>query len=677
VSTVPARQLATSVLASIALAVSLQSLYACQSSVDRAIPKPQTADLIISGGRILTLGEPGTVEAVAVCDGRVLAIGDLATVAELRDPVTVDYDLEGKVLAPAFVDHHVHLLNLGLALLHRTEPSLTFVDLSGFGTLEGIGDEIAKRATALPIGTWILGQGWSQGVWGAIQLPTNDVLNAAAPVDPVYLTRVDAHAGWANARAFAVAGIDAATPDPSGGRFIRDAGGEPSGVLLERANELLRPALPEPSPDEVRRAFRMAAEALAAQGVTEVFDAGFLGPPGIVDLSIDLEWYLSRLVEADSKAPLPLRIHLMIPAPSALAERVVADPERFRRLTPRIGVTHIKLFVDGALGSRGAFLSHPYADDPTTSGIPRMDDEEIRRWVLAALDAGFDVAAHAIGDAAVDTTLDVYEEILRERTHIPPTRLRIEHLSYARPGDFARAADLGILIVVNPDFVVPDDSGYTMAASRVGSEHSEHLYVLGRLAVAGARLAFGSDYFSAPGEPMLGFYCATTRQNRNGLPTNGWHPREKLSRIEALRIQTRLWPPGGGPPERGGLTVGGRADLAVLSADPLAVEVSAILGISVEATFLGGTITYAEVSDGISQWRPESRLPPPARRATRGSTEISRSEMGLRTAGREDRDEARIVVGDTVSGRPADPILVVGSRKRAPSFPARGHPSNP
>lgn len=593
----PPQRLLRGAVLSIAFAVSLQPLCGCVSSVEVPAPATQTADLIISGGLVLTLGEPPTVEAIAIRDGRILTMGDLETVAELRGPATVDSDLTGRVLAPAFVDHHVHLLNLGLALLHRAEPSPTFIDLGGIGTLEGIGGEVGRRAAALPADTWILGQGWSQGVWGAVLLPTSRVLSSAAPEHPVYLTRVDGHAGWANATAFAAAGIDAATPDPQGGRIIRERDGEPSGVLLERANELLRPVLPEPSPVEVRRAFRLAAEALASQGVTEVYDAGFLGPPGIVDLSLDLEWYLTRLVEADLEAPLPLRIHLMVPAPSALAGRIVADPDRYRQLTPRIGVTHLKLFIDGALGSRGALLTHPYADDPTTSGVERMDDEEVRRWVVAALDAGFDVAAHAIGDAAVNSALDVYEEILCERPHIPPTRLRIEHFSYAGPGDFARAAALGIVTVANPDFVAPDDSGHTMAASRVGSEHSEHLYVLGRLAAAGARLAFGSDYFSAPAEPLLGFYCATTRQNRNGLPIGGWHPREKLSRIEALSTHTRLWPAGGGEPERGGLSVGGRADVVVLSADPLSVETSAILGIEVETTFLDGAITHDERSN--------------------------------------------------------------------------------
>jgi predicted amidohydrolase YtcJ len=549
---------------------------------------PTTADLIFSGGRILTLGEPASIEAVAVGDGLILAMGDQATVERLRGPDTVDYHLAGGVLAPAFVDHHVHLLNLGLALLYRAEPSPTFIDLAESRSLEAIGEAVQERTTALAPGTWILGQSWSQGAWGASELPTHEVLSEAAPAHPVFLTRVDGHAGWANNEALRRSGIDAETPDPPGGVIRRAPDGGPNGVLLERANELLRSLLPEPSPAEIRGAFRLAAEALSAQGVTEVFDAGFLGAPGIVDLSLDFEQYLAHLVETDLEAPLPLRVHLMVPAPSSLAERIVADPEGYRRLTPRVGVTHIKLFVDGALGSRGAWLSHPYADDSTTTGIERMSREAVKREVVATLDAGLDVATHAIGDAAVKRALDVYEEILGERSGLRPERLRIEHFSYAQPEDFERAAQLGIVAVVNPDFVAPDDHGLAMEDARVGLKNSERVYALGRLEEAGAQLAFGSDYFSAPGEPLLGFFGATARGNSHGLPVDGWHPDERLSRIESLRIQTRLWPPGGGASERGGLAVGGRADFVVLTANPLTVEASAILGIGVEATFLDG-----------------------------------------------------------------------------------------
>jgi predicted amidohydrolase YtcJ len=565
----------------------------CAGPFEASRTSESAAVIFIAGnGRILTLGEPASVEAVAVGEGRLLALGDRADVEPYRGPETLEFDISGKVLAPAFVDHHVHLLNLGFSLLHRATPSTTFIDLDGLSSLAAIADQVEARANALPDGTWILGQSWSQGAWGAAELPTDDVLSAAAPDHPVYLTRVDGHAGWLNARALYLAEIDTETPDPQGGTIRRTSDRAPSGVLLERANELLRPLLPEPSPAEIRRAFRLGAEALAAQGVTEVFDAGFLGLPGVVDLRLDFERYLMLLVEADRESPLPLRVHVMVPAPSALADRIEADPASYRRLTPRVGVSHVKLFADGALGSRGAWLSHPYADDPATTGVERMSHLDIRDETVRALDAGFDVATHAIGDAAVERTLDVYEEILRERPQLRPRRLRVEHFSYAKPEDFDRAAALGVVLVVNPDFVAPDDHGRAMEDARVGPERSDRVYALGRLAAAGARLGFGSDYFVAPGAPLLGYYAATTRRNGNGLPAAGWHPEERLSRVESLRVQTRLWPAGGGEPERGGLAVGGRADLVVLTADPLTVEESAILQVGVEATFLDGVPTF-------------------------------------------------------------------------------------
>jgi predicted amidohydrolase YtcJ len=577
---------------SVVLAASLQPLYGCVSAFDRPATGQQAADLIISGGTILTLGEPATAGAIAVGNGRILALGDGATIEPLRGPGTIGYDLAGRVLAPAFIDHHVHLLNLGLALLYQVEPSPTFVDLGGLRSTAAIAEQVRARAAVLPSGTWILGQGWSQGAWGSGALPTHEILSAAAPNHPVFLTRIDAHAGWVNEEALRTAAIAAATPDPQGGTIRRMPDRSPSGVLLERANELLRPFVPEPSRAEVRRAFHLAAEALAARGVTEVFDAGFLGVPGIVDLSLDFERYLKLLVEADLESPLPLRIHLMVPAPSALAARIAAGPSPYRHLTPRIDVTHIKLFADGALGSRGAWLSHPYADDATTVGIERMSRRAIEREAVTALDAGLDVAVHAIGDAAVGRTLDVFEEILRERPRLSPERLRIEHFSYARPEDFGRAAALGIVLCVSPALLAPVNHSSPMAESRVGVENSDRVYALGRLAAAGARLAFGSDAYSVPGEALLDLYAVTAPSDPIRQPDNDWRRGKTLPRLESMRIQTRLWPAGGGAPERGGLAVGARADLVVLTADPSTVDVSAILEIGVVATFLDGAITH-------------------------------------------------------------------------------------
>ena len=548
------------------------------------------ASHIFTGGPILTLDGAAGAEALAIGGGRILAVGSREAAAAFRGPGTVDVDLAGRALAPAFVDHHVHLLNLGLSLLYDEEPSPAFIDLAGMTSIADVGAELAARAAQLAPGSWILGQSWSQGAWGSVSLPEHEPLSAAAPEHPVFLTRVDGHAGWVNAAALRRAGIDAATPDPPGGAIQRRTDGAPRGVLLERANELLRPWLPEPTDGEIRRAFRLAAEALAAQGVVEVFDAGFLGPPGIVDLELDLGRYLELLAAEDRERPLPLRVHLMVPAPSRLADAIAADPDRYRQLTPRVGVTHFKLFADGALGSRGALLSHPYADDPATHGVERMSREELLAATARALDAGFDVATHAIGDAAVASALDAYEETLRQRPGLAPSRLRIEHFSYAAAPDFERAAALGIVVCVNPDFILPADDGATMEDARVGAEDGERVYAFGRLATAGGRLAFGSDYFTRPAQPLIGLYAAATRQNASSLPAAGWHPENRLSRESSLRIMTTLWPADGAGPGGGGLAIGEAADLGVLSADPLTVDAAEILRITATATLLDGAL---------------------------------------------------------------------------------------
>jgi predicted amidohydrolase YtcJ len=526
--------------------------------------------------------------AIAVADGRIVALGGEREVDAWCGPETVVVELDGKVLAPSFVDHHVHLLNLGISLEYAVLRPESFIDIAASPTRQDLAAAISAAARAQPPGSWIVGKGWSQGAWGEVELPDHRLLTDSAPGHPVYLTRVDGHAGWTNEMGLRLAGIDAGTPDPPGGAVRRFADGTPTGVLLERANELLLPLVPQPSDEEVRRAFRRAAEALAAQGVTEVYDAGFLAVPGVVDLNLDLDRYLELLLSVDRESPLPLVVHLMIPAPSPLADRICSEPDAARRLSPRVDVTHLKLWADGAMGSRGAHLSHPYHDDPGTRGVPRMTREEIRREALRAIDAGLDVAGHAIGDEAVAAVLDVYESLLAERPGLEPTRLRLEHFSYAREADFARAADLGVLLSIQPNFVVPGDDGVAMEDSRVGLANSERVYAWRRLSSLGARMAFGSDYFTAPLPPLTTFYCAVTRRNLAGNPDDGWHPGQRLGRTEGMELLTRLWPPGGGSSAKGALVTGAPADLVILTADPLTAEPSDLLGISVVATYLAG-----------------------------------------------------------------------------------------
>lgn len=512
-------------------------------------------------------------------------------------------DLAGRILSPAFVDHHAHLLNVGLSFLradttHPLGGDALYLDLSALASPRAIGEAVAARAAELAPGEWILGKGWSQGAWGAVELPDRAVLDAAAPRHPVYLTRVDGHAGWANAVALDLAGISTATPDPPRGRILRRAGGEPTGVLLERANEPVLALLPRPTDAALVEAFRRADRAMASLGVTDVYDAGFLTPPGIVGLNDDLGRYLRLLAAADSATPLATRVRLMIPAPSELAEAVLADPASHRRLSPDVEITHLKLFADGALGSRGGALAAPYEDDPATSGVPRMTSEEILDWSRRAIAAGLDVATHALGEAAIAATLDAYEVLLAEQPELDPARLRIEHFSVALDEDFERAARLGIVLSIQPDFVYADDEGRTMEAARLG-ERSSRAYAWGRLYRAGARLAAGSDYFTLTGAPMLGFYTAAYRTNENGLPEGGWHPDERLPVPVAWELFTTLHRPGGGPPRVRRLAVGEPADLVVLSADPFGLAPAELPAVEVLATLRAGIPTFDDGTLGF------------------------------------------------------------------------------
>jgi predicted amidohydrolase YtcJ len=563
------------------------------AACSRAAPSGN-GSLVFVGGRIPSLS-PGTPEAgrslatrLAVRDGRIVSIGTEEEVrVAMRGVRTVD--LGGATIVPAFVDHHLHLFNVGLALLNAREGQALYLDLSDATSIDQVARRVGARADSLPPGEWVFGKEWSQSAWGTEALPSREALDRAAPDHPVFLARSDGHAGWANGAALRLSGIDASTPDPPGGRIVRGPGGVPTGILLERANEAVVAHIP-PLPDSVvRAAFRLGAKAMAARGVVRAYDAGFLAFPGVVALNADMGRILRLLVREDSTAPLPIDLDLMVPAPSRLADSVVAHPDRYRQLSQRLRVTALKLFADGALGSRGAALTHPYADDPGTRGVPRMTEEEILAQSRRALDAGLDVATHAIGDEAVRRVLDAYERVLGERPGLEARRLRIEHFSYAREEDFARAVRLGVLLSVQADFNTPEGERPTFADLRVGHEADPRVYAWRRLDSMGAPLAGGTDYFTAPGPALLSFEASLT--GHNAIGTMGPGPGGRLASFRQLTV---WFPPGGGAPSSGRLRVGGAADLAILSGDPLMAPDSDLAGIRVLATLRRGRVVYSD-----------------------------------------------------------------------------------
>ncbi len=454
----------------------------------------------------------------------------------------------------AFVDHHVHVFNVGWWLLMEERRPAGFVD-AGRATSER---EVVDRtaAEAARVGRdWVTGAGWNQEAWGTSVLPTLDSLSARVPRNPVALARTDGHSLWVNRAAIAAAGGDA----------------RPEGVLLERDVEPIVARIPVPADSDIVAAWRVGAAMMASRGVRRVYDAGVLALPGVVALNADFARFVRLLAEADRELPLPIEINLMIPAPSAFAESVLVLTPAARRLSPNVRVTHIKLYSDGALGSRGAALSHPYADDPHTEGILRMDAAEIGQWTRRALDAGLDVATHAIGDRAVRAVLDAYEAVRIERPDIEPGRLRIEHFSYADEADFERAVRLGVALSVQSAFNSARGTSPTFGEQRVGAANAERVYAWERLERLGALLVEGSDAFADPGPALAGFHAALTGINAIGERGDTPEVRQR-----ALRLQQAWLAPGGAIEPPG--PSGGRVRL---SADPLRAPLDSLLAIRV------------------------------------------------------------------------------------------------
>jgi len=462
------------------------------------------------------------------------------------------------VRVPAFVDHHVHVFNVGWYLLQSQREPRWYVEGGNAKSEAEVVARAAQAAKAEPSG-WVTGFGWNQDAWvtaGTSALPTSDALSAAVPGIPVALARSDGHALWVNRAALARAGLDPATP----------------GVLLERATEPVLALVPAPSDSDIIAAWRLGAAALAMRGVRRAYDAGVLALPGIAALNTDFSRYVRLLAEADRAQALPVQLFLMIPAPSPYAEQALKMPAAKRQLSANVRITHLKLFADGALGSRGAALSHPYADDGHTTGILRMRAPEIVEWTRRALDAGLDVATHAIGDRAVHEVLDAYETVLHERPDVKPTRLRIEHFSYASDSDFARAVRLKVALSVQSDFNTPRGVTPTFAEQRVGTSDAARVYAWNRLARMGAVLVEGSDAFGALGPPLLGFYSGLVGVNAIGERGDSPDVRREL-----LRLNTTWLAPGGALEPAADDTAG----FVMLSADPLRVRAESLLAITV------------------------------------------------------------------------------------------------
>lgn len=525
--------------------------------------------LLVHNARGLTLDERGRVirfDAMQVgADGRVQAIGKLA---ELPAGDLQRLDAGGRVLMPGLIDAHGHVLALGAA-----RRSLQLRDTAD---LPAALAAVKAHAEARPQAAWITGGGWNQAVWKLGRFPTAAELDRAESRRPVFLTRVDGHAGWANSRALQLAGITRDTPDPNGGRIERDANGEPTGVLIDAAMGLVERQVPGEDAAELAASLDVAERELLSLGITSVQDAG-------ISAAAD------RLLRQRAAAgQLKLRIYGMARGSDAdfMARLRTAGP-LLDGGDGRYTLRAVKLFADGALGSRGAALVQPYSDAPQTRGLLFRSDTELLGLMRAMAGAGFQVNVHAIGDAANRQVLAGFEALQRELgTRSTQLRHRVEHAQVVAVADMPRFARSQVIASVQPTHATSD---MNMAEDRVGAERIQGAYAWQRLIKAGARLACGSDFPVEQPSPWAGLYAAVTREDAAGKPVGGWYRQQALNPVQALDCFTRGAAfAGHAEKEVGSLTPGHRADFILVDRDPLTSAPAALLKTRVLQTWMAG-----------------------------------------------------------------------------------------
>lgn len=451
------------------------------------------------------------------------------------------YDGKGRTLIPGLIDAHGHVMELGFSRLN--------LDLTGTRSLEEAKARIEAFARANPGRPWILGFGWNQEAWGLGRFPTAADLEGLAGGRPIWLQRVDGHAGWANAAALGAAGITATTRAPAGGRIISE-GGKPAGVLVDKAMDLMAHALPAPQPKDYDAALQQAQDALLARGVTAIADMG----TSIAD------WQAFRRA-GDRGA---LRVRIMGYARGVEAAALIAGPGPTPWLyDDRLRLGGVKLFMDGALGSRGAWLKAPYADAPRETGLPLLTPIQLRNQMSRAAMDGFQLAIHAIGDRANAEVLDAIDEL--SATYAGDRRWRVEHAQIVDPADLPRFAAHGTIASMQPQHATSD---WQMAIARLGTARLGGAYAWRSMLDAGVPLAFGSDVPVEPADPFIGLKSALTRMDAQDQPPGGWQPEQRLTLAEALRAYTWGAAHAGFAEERfGNLAPGQRADFLILDSD--------------------------------------------------------------------------------------------------------------
>jgi predicted amidohydrolase YtcJ len=534
-------------------------------------PPPET---IYVNANVYTLDSAWRrAEALAVAGDRIVAVGARREVQRLKQPATRVVDLGGKTVLPGLIDAHAHFASLGSYELGR-------VDLSDARSFDEVVEMIAARAKRADEGDWIIGGRWDHERWPGRELPTHEKLSVVCPDHPVWITRVDGHAGLANAAAMRLAGITRETPSPAGGEIIKDADGEPTGLFVDNAEGLITRHMTGGAHSTADLVLK-AQEMCLAVGLTGVHDAG-ISPAEIA---------VYRELEADGK--LKLRIYAMVAGESAI--------DYFREngllVGDRFTVRSAKLFADGAMGSSGAWLLEPYSDRPCDfegrpyTGLNVMEPEFLLKIAEDGLRQGYQVCTHAIGDRANRVTLDAYATALRRR----PTRdhrFRIEHAQLLHPEDVPRFQQLGVIPSMQPTHCTSD---MRWVDARIGPERAKGAYAWASLLKTGVPIPAGSDFPVESHNPFLGIYAAITRQNLEGKPAGGWHTEQRMTRAEALRGFTRDAAYAAFEEDRkGSLEPGKLADFIVIDRDVMTCSPRDIADTRVLRTVIGGETVFQQ-----------------------------------------------------------------------------------